>query len=487
VRAEIPLISVVMTTYQHEKYIAEAIQSILDQTFENFELIIVNDGSTDRTDEIIRDFHDDRILYIYQENQGPSAATNNGIIASRSKYIALMSGDDACYPQRLAIQYQYLNNTDRKIVFSWVDLIDDDSNVFVDEEFTNNFFNHPHKNRSEVLNHFFLKGNYLCAITALVEKEILISCGLFNLASIQLQDFDMWIGIVAKYDLHIIEDKLAKYRIRANSSNLSANPDHAIRRVFEDSQIYKNMFNNVPIQLFKSSFADRIGESEFQTDPEYELAKAFLYLTHETISIQAIGAEKLFDSLQDREVLSIARSKYKFGLPELYHLTKNIDTTNIKKQAELGHYQSQLHQTQSELARSESQLQQTQSELARSESQLQQTQAKLVDSHLQLQQTQSDLVQSQAQFQQLQVELVDDQAQLQQSQANLVQFQADLVQSQAQFQQLQVELVDAQSQLQQSQSELAHSQSTIVGMESSKFWKTRQAYFAFGKMLGFKK
>ena len=135
-----PLISVVLVTYQHEKYIAEAIQSILDQTFEDFELVIVNDGSTDRTDEIIKTFLDSRITYIYQENQGPSIASNNGILTSRGKYTALISGDDVCYPQRLEVQYKYLNDSGKKIAFSWIDVINDDSQL-LKEHFIQNYFN----------------------------------------------------------------------------------------------------------------------------------------------------------------------------------------------------------------------------------------------------------------------------------------------------------------------------------------------------------
>lgn len=343
---DMPLISVVMITYQHEKYIAEAIQSILEQTFENLELIIVNDGSTDRTDEIIRSFQDDRITYIYQENQGPSAASNNGILASRGKYIALMSGDDVCYPQRLEIQYQYLNNSGKKIVFSWVDFIDDDSQLFIGEHFAQNYFNHPHRTRAEILNWFFMNGNYLCAITVLVEKEILLEFGLFNLASIQLQDFDMWIKVVKKYDIWLIEEKLVKYRIRSNGNNLSSDPANSIRSIFEGYQIYKNILDNVSIELFKSSFSDHIKRPEFQEGYEYELEKSFLYLSHSFTTSQGLGAEKLFKLLQNEKILFIAKSKYSFGLPELYKLTKDMDITNSKSQ-------SQLSQTQIELERSQ--------------------------------------------------------------------------------------------------------------------------------------
>lgn len=361
-----PPIGVVMITYQHEKYIAEAIQSILDQTFEDFELIIVNDGSIDRTDEIISSFKDDRITYIYQENQGPSAAINNGILASKSKYIALMSGDDVCYPQRLEIQYKHLKNSGNKIGFSWVDFIDDDSQLFVGEHFAQNFFNHPNRTRAEILNWFFMKGNYLCAVTALVEKEILLECGLFNLASIQLQDFDMWIEIVKKYDISLIEDKLVKYRVRSNSSNLSSDPANSIRSIFEGYQLYRNILDNVPIDLFKISFSESIECLDFQEGDEYELEKAFLYLKHDFKLFQNIGVEKIFNLLKKEQVLTISRSNYNFGLPELYKITKDADITNSRKQIELEQLQSQFKQNKIELE--QLQLKQNKIELDRSQS-----------------------------------------------------------------------------------------------------------------------
>ena len=344
-----PLISVVMITYQHEKYIAEAIQSVLEQTFGNFELVVVNDGSTDKTDEIIRSFQDHRISYIRQDNQGPSAASNNGILAARGTYIELMSGDDVCHPHRLEVQHQFINNTDKKIVFSWVDFINDHGKPVKGRHFAEGFFNHPNRSRMETLKHFFMKGNYLCAITAFIDKEILLESGLFNLASIQLQDFDMWIKLVKKHDIHLIEDRLVKYRILSESNNLSANPDNMIRCLFEHHQIQKNILNNISPQLFKASFAEWIKAPGFQEGHEYELEKAFLHLKHSHKLFQTIGAEKLFQLLQDQEVLLTAKAKYNFGLPELFNLTKDMDITNIR-------IQSQLYSTQAVLARSQAEL-----------------------------------------------------------------------------------------------------------------------------------
>src|SRR6476620_7685065 len=96
-----PLISVVLITFNHEKYIEVAIQSILDQTFSDFDLIIVNDGSTDQTEGRIKRFDDSRNKYIYQHNQGPSLATNTGLYNATGQFVAIMSGDDVSYPFRL--------------------------------------------------------------------------------------------------------------------------------------------------------------------------------------------------------------------------------------------------------------------------------------------------------------------------------------------------------------------------------------------------
>src|SRR4051812_39046345 len=104
--SQAPLVSVNLVTYNHEDYIASAIRSVLDQTCRDLELVIVDDGSTDRTGEVVKSFHDPRIRYHYQKNQGPNAATNHGIAACRGKFVALMSGDDVCHPKRVQRQLE---------------------------------------------------------------------------------------------------------------------------------------------------------------------------------------------------------------------------------------------------------------------------------------------------------------------------------------------------------------------------------------------
>jgi glycosyltransferase involved in cell wall biosynthesis len=105
-----PLISVVMPVYNTEKFVAEAIESILCQTFGDFEFIIVDDGSTDQTPEIIRSFTDERIVFEkLKSNQGVIKAFEHGIHKARGKWIARMDADDVSFPDRLSVELDFLN------------------------------------------------------------------------------------------------------------------------------------------------------------------------------------------------------------------------------------------------------------------------------------------------------------------------------------------------------------------------------------------
>jgi predicted O-linked N-acetylglucosamine transferase (SPINDLY family)/GT2 family glycosyltransferase len=322
-----PSVSVIMLTYNHEKYISESIESILSQTFRDFELIIINDGSVDQTAEIIKTFNDPRIQYIYQENQGVSTATNNGILAASGKYIALMSGDDVCYPQRLEQQYAFLSSTEKKVVlFSWVDFINEDSEVFSGSPYIEeNWFNRDNQEPAKILRHFFERGNYVNAPTAFVERAALIDSGLFHLTSIQAQDFHKWIELIGKgYEIFVLPEKLLKYRV--NGKTLSQSDSSKGRESFEYETLLKTFFEYVPINLFKDAFSDLIRNPSFSGQIEYDLEKAFVYLRYNSPLFRKIGTEKIFNLLQSPTVLAISKEKYNFDLPILYKLMSNILT-----------------------------------------------------------------------------------------------------------------------------------------------------------------
>jgi len=124
-----PKISVIMSVYNGEKYLREAINSILNQTFKNFEFIIVNDGSTDSSLDIIKSYNDARIVVIDQKNTGQGIGRNIAIKHSNGEYIAILDADDISMPDRLQLQYDFLEKHPECVaVGSNAEIIDKDSN-----------------------------------------------------------------------------------------------------------------------------------------------------------------------------------------------------------------------------------------------------------------------------------------------------------------------------------------------------------------------
>ncbi|MDC1455991.1 glycosyltransferase [Flavobacteriaceae bacterium] len=122
-----PKISVLLSAYNAQNHIEETIRSVLNQTFTNFEFIIIDDGSTDKTKEIIDKFNDVRIKYFHFENAGLSKSLNRGLKISTGNYIARIDADDICYPERLEKQYKFMEENPSYVVCgSYTDVISQD-------------------------------------------------------------------------------------------------------------------------------------------------------------------------------------------------------------------------------------------------------------------------------------------------------------------------------------------------------------------------
>ena len=127
-----PEISVIMPAYNHEQFVGEAIESVLLQTFKDFEFIIINDGSTDDTQNIIKKYDDIRIHNYIQENQGARVTHNKGIELSKGTYTAFINSDDVYHPERLEILFNKARNEDLNFVITDIALIDQNSNIIND-------------------------------------------------------------------------------------------------------------------------------------------------------------------------------------------------------------------------------------------------------------------------------------------------------------------------------------------------------------------
>lgn len=224
-----PIISVITPAYNCEKTIAFTIDSVLAQTFKNFELIIVDDGSTDNTSRIVSQYSDQRIVHIYQENKERAEARNRGIKIARGQYIAFLDSDDTWTPNKLTKQVFILeHNLDFGMVYC-----------------RTNFFNNSVGRTSKVFSKSerlyrgkqclprLLKDNFIFSPTPLIRKSVFDKVGLFKTSFIPIEDWEMWTRISAEYIIDYIDEPLANYRIHPKFTSWLNVPDLIISNVLK--------------------------------------------------------------------------------------------------------------------------------------------------------------------------------------------------------------------------------------------------------------
>ncbi|RTL12777.1 MAG: glycosyltransferase family 2 protein [Neisseriaceae bacterium] len=220
-----PLISVCMLCYNHEKYVAQSIQSVLDQTYENWELIITDNASTDSSRQIIEDYvlKDKRIkFYPLEFNSYPSGGINNSVLHSSGEYIAVLSADDYFMPDKLEKQIQFMIANKLEICFTWIKAVND-SGVELITHWTSPIFNRNFDEQLDLLKVFITQGNTLNAVTPIISRKLHSEVGLYDNRLLQTQDFDLWLKIINKYPITVLKEKLTCYRVRDDGSNLSIN------------------------------------------------------------------------------------------------------------------------------------------------------------------------------------------------------------------------------------------------------------------------
>lgn len=318
-----PKISVILITYNHEKYIAEAINSILLQTYPDFQLIIVDDGSSDNTLKIIREYNDPRIIVVEQVNSGPSIALNTGIGKSSGKFIALMSGDDVSLPNRLMTQIEQIELQNADMLFALPQIIGPDSKI-LNNNISHVFFNHEFETTAELFRLLFYSGNFLCAPTCFSRRSAIEKVGQFKRGMIQLQDFDYWVR-ACKNDLVIKLNKnpVLQYRFLFGA-NLSGHRN--TNRILAETKIlYRSFFDHAPSKLLHDSFGEKISMDAAENDRKLEIDKSFLLLGHSTLDIKAIGIERIIMQLEDDETYKILTTERNLDMAWFFELAMSND------------------------------------------------------------------------------------------------------------------------------------------------------------------
>ncbi len=203
---DIPKISVIMPVYNAQNFLKEAIISVLDQTEKDFELIIVNDGSTDASADIVRSFKDGRIQFFDRQHFGLIDSLNFGISKVRGEFIARFDADDVCAVTRFEEQLDYFTeHPECAIVGSWADVIDNFGE-------TTGTLSYPPETWKQIKRYSLLHNPFIHS-SVMVRKKIIDEVGTYNKFFRHAEDYELWTRIIYRYTSANIPEPLLKYRI----------------------------------------------------------------------------------------------------------------------------------------------------------------------------------------------------------------------------------------------------------------------------------
>lgn len=232
-----PLVSVVLPTYNRARLLRRAVKSVLDQTYPNFELIVVDDCSTDGTEGVVKGFQDDRIRYIrHEKNQGAPITRNTGIRAAKGKYIAFQDSDDVWYSTKLEKQVNAFNSApiDLGVIYTSFWLIDNDKETMVPSSLV--------KHTEGKIHNALLAMNFVSLSSAIVKKECFVNVGMFENIP-RFQDWELWLRISKYYSFKHLREPLVK--VYRQSDSISRNTDVLISaRKYILSKYYYELSKN---------------------------------------------------------------------------------------------------------------------------------------------------------------------------------------------------------------------------------------------------
>ena len=300
---------------------------MLDQTYKDIELIIWDDASTDYSWQIIESYSDKRIRkYRNAENRWAVEGVNKAILdKAEGEYIAIHHSDDIWEAEKLRKQLDYmLEHPDIGAVFSDANIISDDGSRLKDESHPYYYaFKQQDRTRYEWLNYFFFHGNALCHPSVLIRRRCYQECGVYRYGLAQMPDFDMWVRLCMKYQIHVLTDKLVRFRVKSDESNTSANTQESRSRgFFEHHTLLKNYKKIQNKDEFVAVFPE---SSKYFVGDNMDIAFALSMILigqGTTLAHKFLGMEMLFELIEDAKRAATIKDNFGIDHVSLIALTE---------------------------------------------------------------------------------------------------------------------------------------------------------------------
>jgi glycosyltransferase involved in cell wall biosynthesis len=302
-----PLVSILMAVYNGEKYLREAIESMLNQTYTNFEFLIINDGSIDTTEDIILSYKDERIHYIRNEqNLMLIASLNKGLDLANGKYIARMDADDISMPERLEKQVEYLEkNPEIGVLGSWVEIIGKEEPMII--QLKTNFYDI----RIELMFH-----NYLCHPSVMINNLLLKKHHLKYPNFLHAEDYGLWVEIAKYGTIEILPEILLKYREHGGNISLTLKN----KQKEQDSKIRRIQLIELGLEFTDELFLEYeklIDEEVIYTKESYK--KLIYFLNNIVKNLKEVNLKTVFmRELSKKLMNALLKIDWSFGLKEAF-------------------------------------------------------------------------------------------------------------------------------------------------------------------------
>jgi glycosyltransferase involved in cell wall biosynthesis len=234
----IPAVSVVVPTYNYGHFLPGALESVLGQTVRNLEVIVVDDGSTDDTSQVIRPYlADPRVRFQTIPHGGVSAAKNAGIRLSRAALVGFLDSDDLWLPPKLERQLA-LFEADSELGVAYA------RRLLINPAGQDLYYRQPALHRGMILEALF-QTNFVCQSSALVRRAVLDDVGLFDERCPPVEDYDLWLRVAARYRFDYVNEPLVKYRV--GHASLTARTENGLLIALEVMQRFLDQGQGVEL------------------------------------------------------------------------------------------------------------------------------------------------------------------------------------------------------------------------------------------------
>jgi glycosyltransferase involved in cell wall biosynthesis len=247
-----PKVSVIIPTFNRERLVGRAIESVFQQTYTDYEIVVVDDGSTDNTTDVLKRFNG-KIRYFYQKNAGISGARNRGLREATGEYIAFLDSDDTWVPEKLAVQVEVLDR-DKEVGITYSRML------ILNEDGKRCGYKPDEKTGRDFLELIEIRGD-IATSTVMTRKECFDRVGTFDPDLPPMEDFDMWLRIAKFYKIHEVTDiTLAYYYEHSHQATRD------LRKVYEGLVKLENkilgMTDGIP-QRIKNKVVERLTMNQY--------------------------------------------------------------------------------------------------------------------------------------------------------------------------------------------------------------------------------